>query len=922
MGAYTWSRGSHTTVLALLCVFGVGGCTRNFWRRDADQEAANVLAEKDQYEQWKIEQFHVYPDPRSRFADHTNPDRPPMPPDDPAAYDLAPRSQRPGKAGVARIEGTGYLDLLAHWDSLNRAEVRLDKTKEEEKKIEIKLEEQPAGTERLPPPKVDSEATSKPEEKKDETLPSYSQALAGPRKPFLIKVEQAVELGLINSREFQDRREDLFLTALPVTFERFGFAAQWLYTQEAIRERIGRNFAGGPSNRWALNGSTGFNKLFSTGALLLFRFANQTVIELTGKDRRHTTSVSTINLDLVQPLLREGGKAVTLEPLTQAERNLLYEIRSYARFRKEFFVALAAGGDIFSTRFGAIRLPASGSAVTEGYLPTLLRAAQLNNERANADALQKYLRQLDALKEGGDIAQINVDQVEQNLLDSRALIIQQEALLRDGLDRFKLQLGIPVNVEIELDESPVRPLEQHIQKHQLIIDQFDQARRKVSQTVDQAGLPPKQVRSVLRRYFTESPLVEGTQFRTALPARWAEWERRTEAQIKEVRDVLLAEKNKLLDQKTDLQLQNRDLSPADDARLRQLDAELDLSRFEQVLREYESEAWRRLPQPERARALLIRDLLNSFEVVLGEARMERLQLLRRSWPELPAVRLQDFDLMTGDLDEVLARAAQYAIINRFDLMNERAAVVDAWRQIAVQANALLGVFNVTYHLDASTPPGLAQPLRFMGSRTRHQLILDAQAPFIRKLERNNYRAALIAFQRARRSLMAAEDEIVNSVRQEIRQLRVLYQQYTIQKRALELAYLQVEQALDNFNRPPQPTGAGVGAGPGGGLSAGEAASLTQQLLQAQSRLPRAQNQLYSLWINYLTNRMALYRDLELMPLDPRGVWTDELATHQPPERGRSSDHALSDLPGQRPDAGAEVGQPAERLPDPTRTRPE
>ena len=34
----------------------------------------------------------------------------------------------------------------------------------------------------------------------------------------------------------------------------------------------------------------------------------------------YTTSVSTINLDAIQPLLRGGGKAVTLEPLTQVER--------------------------------------------------------------------------------------------------------------------------------------------------------------------------------------------------------------------------------------------------------------------------------------------------------------------------------------------------------------------------------------------------------------------------------------------------------------------------------------------------------------------------------------------------------------------------------------------------------------------------
>src|SRR5205823_7939597 len=59
---------------------------------------------------------------------------------------------------------------------------------------------------------------------------------------------------------------------------------------------------------------------------------------------RNLTSQSTINLDLVQPLLRGGGRAVTLEPLTQVERNLLYQIRNFVRFQKTFYVAIAGGG--------------------------------------------------------------------------------------------------------------------------------------------------------------------------------------------------------------------------------------------------------------------------------------------------------------------------------------------------------------------------------------------------------------------------------------------------------------------------------------------------------------------------------------------------------------------------------------------------
>src|SRR6266700_1303660 len=79
---------------------------------------------------------------------------------------------------------------------------------------------------------------------------------------------------------------------------------------------------------------------------------------------RSLTSQSNINLDLIQPLLRGGGRAVTLEPLTQNERNLLYEIRLFARFREQFFANITTGGDLSLFNVQPVR---------QGFLPTLLR---------------------------------------------------------------------------------------------------------------------------------------------------------------------------------------------------------------------------------------------------------------------------------------------------------------------------------------------------------------------------------------------------------------------------------------------------------------------------------------------------------------------------------------------------------------------
>src|SRR5262249_38282392 len=143
--------------------------------------------------------------------------------------------------------------------------------------------------------------------------------------------------------------------------------AQFFAVQQAIRSYTGRNTLTGQSNNWALNSGTGFSKILPTGALLLLSFANQTVFEFIGPKK--TTSVSTLDFRILQRLLRGAGKAVTLEPLTQAERTLLYTIRTFARFRKELYVAVASanGGSISGGAFQATGVLAAGGGGGGGF---------------------------------------------------------------------------------------------------------------------------------------------------------------------------------------------------------------------------------------------------------------------------------------------------------------------------------------------------------------------------------------------------------------------------------------------------------------------------------------------------------------------------------------------------------------------------
>jgi hypothetical protein len=867
---------------------GLAGCTRRFFRKAADKEVEQVLTEKNQNPAWAIEKFWVYPDPRTRFADTTNPDCPPMPPDDPEVARASPNPQKPGKAGVEFVEGKGYLAVLERWDRENRARAK-------------KL----YGTD------VDAtEATPSPSGPKPLEY--------GPKTPhrYRISLEQSAELGLINSREYQDQRENLYLTALPVTLERFSFGAQFFLAEQAIRDSAGPKSSVGRQNNWTFNTGTGFGKLFETGALLLFNVANQTVLNLGGTGGRPTVSTSTLSLDLVQPFLRGGGRAVTLEPLTQAERNLLYQIRVYARFRKEFYASIAGagGGSITGGSFvptgvvsrgvtvgsfgssgivpgiippvratgsnslqltpgpsGELNLSTAIPPSITGYLGTLLQYIQIGIDRANIANLEKFLKIFRAIKEGGDILQVQVDTVElQRLRGYNAYFLDQNQYY-NALDNLKLQLGVPTDLPMEMDDTPVRPLLTQFSRFQEVLDEYAAAVANANRL--SSGEAASRLRAELRKLATTSALVQGTRFKEDFPRRWQAAEKLTAQELKDRLDPKgkdKTERDKLLTRHTELELEGKALSTKEQGRLDQLNRDIDLNDFEQTLRDYESQPWKKEKDPLRQRTQqtnMFRAVTTAYLLVFIEARNERIEKLRNSWPELPRVCVEGKDLIAADLDVATEIVDRTTVANRLDLMNVRAQTVDAWRQLAVYANALLGALNVQYQLNSTTPPLQAKPLAFSGSRTQSQLILNAELPLVRMAERNNYRACLIAFQRQRRAWMEGEDLAKQVVQAEIKQLRQFAEQYKLYQRQVELAYLTVDSSLEIFQQPPPP---GTTTD-----TATRGASLAQQLLNAQAALPVAQNALLTAYVTFLNTRLQLYRDLELMPLDNRGVWIDD-----------------------------------------------
>ncbi len=626
-----WRRRVLCLLLTLGMAIPMAGCTRAFFRKQADREVADILREKDKYPEWKIEQYHVNADPRARFAHpEANVDRPAMPPDDEAVYAQSPHPQRPGHAGVTGTNNTAYLDMIAAWDSENRAA------------REAAGSLVPAGA---------AAPTTDADDQRAGAIQVLVDGTLSQQRGFLLTLPQAVELGTINSRTYQSFREDLYLAALPVTQQRFTFAWQWAAVENAVRQWAGGQSLVGQQNNWTLGSTASVGKLFSTGALLTMSFANSTVFNFLGNNNG-LSSTSTVNVNMIQPLLQGGGKAVTLEPLTQAERNLFYSIRAYARFREQFYSYIMLGSSPPSSLPAAAGtsgggsgpisvLAALGIASTDvsgqflAYYPTLYRQVDLAADKKYVLDLEKALLLYEGLLEGGQVAPLQVDQVRSTLLQGRSTLLTDTQFVNNALDQFKLQLGMPVNTPLILDDAPIRPVTRQYDRYYEVLSQSDAATKLVEQ---QEILPAEKLRPFLLQLYTENALVARTEFRAKLPLSWSAWAKASDNDLKGRLDVLAKEHRKLLDRKTDLEMAGKELSADDQRQLREGDFEADLGSLEQILRRYETRPWEKLEKEDQRRqdrTKHFRLVSYAAEIVLVWARTSALGMLASSGPRWP-----------------------------------------------------------------------------------------------------------------------------------------------------------------------------------------------------------------------------------------------------------------------------------------------
>ncbi len=316
--------------------------------------------------------------------------------------------------------------------------------------------------------------------------PSLGDDAASEAGFYRVSLEKALSVAVKHSREYQNQKEALYGSALALTLQRHNFdpifasrlsgyynrttrdvehptdAARIAQALPDILERTG-DLTGGTGDLLdsyaqiveaaaAVAGITddtridvidersvtgasslGFDMLLAGGARIAMELSSNFLRYLTGDPRVATSS--TLTATITQPLMAGAGRDVVLENLTQAERNVLYQLRSFTQYRKNFAIDIAAS-----------------------YYRVLQNRDAVRNNWSGYLAFQENARRQRALAQAGRIKVAELGRNEQAELQARDRYISAAQNYADSLDQFKIRLGLSTDAPVVLDEKELEIL--------------------------------------------------------------------------------------------------------------------------------------------------------------------------------------------------------------------------------------------------------------------------------------------------------------------------------------------------------------------------------------------------------------------------------------------------------------------------------
>lgn len=242
-----------------------------------------------------------------------------------------------------------------------------------------------------------------------------------PAATRVVTLSEVLAYGFAHSREFQSAKEDLYLAALSLSLERHLWTPQLMgeiRTRYANYGQI-RDF----DHAAEAVAEVGVQQLLPHGGEVTAKVISTLMRDLTN----HVTTAETGRVILAAniPLLRGAGRSA-YESRYQAERDLIYAVRAFERFRRVFAVQLA--GEYFNLQ-------------------------RLRQEVINAgESIKIFEEEVDRAKtfrEKERLIPLEVQRAQQNLLVAINTRVDAEEAYRTALDQFKVRIGMPTEEAID-----------------------------------------------------------------------------------------------------------------------------------------------------------------------------------------------------------------------------------------------------------------------------------------------------------------------------------------------------------------------------------------------------------------------------------------------------------------------------------------
>ena len=835
--------------IAALLLVNMTGCTRSFYRKQADHEALYILNEKGTDERWSMKDFSIDIAPESRMYVDYDPDNPPMPPDDAAA--------------AVYMEEVDGMEGYDGWDDYEKL-------------------------------------TTFENTKWREHLPLSEDG------KLHLDAETTLKLALLHSTEYRNQVEQMYLSALDVSGERFEFDTQFYGGYGGDYRSTGPANTGNDSSNLSLaTRSIQMRQKYASGATAFVNFANSLMWQFSGPDSFGTNTLLDVNI--IQPLLRQGGKDRVLERLTRAERGLLYTVREYQRYRKGFYMNVTTGqsaggirriGGLFggsglsgftgvgSGGFGGIGGFGGGTArggggsgtQASGYLGLLQSQKGLINQRANIIALKGSLKLFESYFAAGFTDFNNVQRTKAQFYSEITQLIQQEAGYDGQLDGFINQLGLPPDIEVVVDgneledfnliDEQVQGLQTDIQEHQDTVGEIiNSTLRGAEPQLMAIDWGPK-IEDGLGRLLKEARVVGEIFHKIKAAAVTARTDVTKLTKIVPERQKAINELRTMLEGNPLVPESALESDLLDGSYLTELPTLLsaDLDDIDQRLEE-KREAINGL-------AGRVETLLKSGSKMNDEELYQALeeQIISRM-PEL-ILKLQNDALELGlvltsaraesitliPIDLTTQQAYDIAYENRLDWMNQRAQLMDQWRLLAFNADRLES--DLSLNLRGSIGNTGDDPFRFRDTTGSLQAGLTWDAPITRLQERNIYRQSLMEYQGALRGYYKYEDGQFLAMKNALRQIMMQKIEFEANRKQLQVATRNVLYQRTIIQQPP---------GQAGNTLSPEIAG---RLIGSLQQLQRAQNDLLRVWVGYEINRGVLDLQLGTMTIDENGAWID------------------------------------------------